>query len=219
VIITIDGAAGTGKSTVAKKVAEQLGFSYFDTGAMYRAFAFFVDSHEADIHHEEIISELVKSFKFDFQGEGTKKIYFVNGQDVTAAIRTPKISEVSSIISQYPLVRKALHQVQKDFAANRNAVFEGRDLGTVIFPNADFKFFLKASDEVRAQRRFDELNAKNIHTSYQEVLKAIQERDHRDEKRKVAPLKCAEDAFVVDTSFLSVEQVVEQIIKVVGNKK
>lgn len=218
-IITIDGAAGTGKSTVAKKVAELLGFAYFDTGAMYRAFAVFVVSKEADIYHEEMISSLVTGFKFDFQGEGAHKVYFVNGQDVTSQIRTPKISEVSSIISQYPLVRKALHQVQKDFALNRNAVFEGRDLGTVIFPNADFKFFLKASDEVRAQRRFDELCAKKIHTTYEEVLKAIQERDHRDQKRKVAPLKCADDAYVIDTSFSDVNEVCNKIIEVVGHKK
>jgi len=144
VIITIDGAAGTGKSTVAKKVAESLGFAYFDTGAMYRAFAFFVNALEADIHHEEQISALVKKFEFNFEGEGSLKNYFVNGQNVTSEIRTPKISEVSSIISQYPQVRSALHQVQKDFAKIRNAVFEGRDLGTVIFPKADFKFFFKS---------------------------------------------------------------------------
>lgn len=212
-IITIDGAAGTGKSTVAKKVADSLSIAYFDTGAMYRAFAFHVLNSKIDPQNIEQVESAISSFQFAFQGHGSHKTYFVNQQDVTHALRTPAVTEASSIISQYADVRNSLHKVQKDFATSHDAVFEGRDLGTVIFPHAEFKFFLKASDEVRAQRRFAEMNSKGIETNYEQVLDAIRLRDLRDENRKVAPLKCAEDAEVIDTSHLSIEQVVSLILE------
>jgi len=214
-IITIDGAAGTGKSTVAKRLSSKMNFEYFDTGAMYRAFAFYVLDFHINPSNEHLVSEHVKTFKFQFLGSGPNKTYFVNDIDVTSHLRTPEVTEISSIISQYPEVRNALHQVQKNFAQNHNAVFEGRDLGTVIFPNADFKFFLKASDEVRAHRRLEEMKAKGISASLEEVLGAMRMRDARDQGRKVAPLKCPDNAHVIDTSLLSIESVVDQIIKII----
>lgn len=211
-IITIDGAAGTGKSTVAKKVAEALNIAYFDTGAMYRAFACYVIAQHIDPNIKENVIRSISQFHFTFEGIGSKKTYYVNQQDVTNLLRTPQVTDISSIVSQYPEVREALHSVQKQFASSHDSVFEGRDLGTVIFPQAKFKFFLKASDEVRAQRRFDEMKNKGIETSYDEVLNAIRERDQRDQCRKVAPLKCAADAYIIDTSHISVEEVVLNIL-------
>jgi cytidylate kinase len=215
-IITIDGAAGTGKSTVAKKVAQKLDIAYFDTGAMYRAFAFYVINTETDPHDVPKVINLLKSFKFHFEGIGSNKTYYVNNVDVTSLLRTPEVTDASSVVSQYPEIRNALHQVQKNFAKSHDAVFEGRDLGTVIFPNADYKFFLKASDHVRAERRFAEMKHKGIEVRFDEVLQAIRQRDSRDEGRKVAPLKCAEDAHVIDTSELDIDDVVSKILQVVG---
>lgn len=216
-IITIDGAAGTGKSTVAKQVAYRLHLAYFDTGAMYRAFAYFIIKASIDPHAQELIIPLVKEFNFCFEGVGIDKTYFVNGEDVTPFLRTPHVSEVSSVISQYPQVRAALHQIQKTFAQNHSAVFEGRDLGTVIFPDADYKFFLTASAEVRAQRRFIEMSHKGHQISFDEVLASICQRDLRDQTRPVAPLKCAQDAHVIDTSLLCIDEVVDQILEIVGS--
>jgi len=214
-IITIDGAAGTGKSTVAKKVAEKLSIAYFDTGAMYRAFAFHILSENINPLDSISVVKAIMNFNFVFEGAGINKVYYVNNEDITSTLRTPEVTEISSIVSQYPNVRDALHQVQKDFALNQDAVFEGRDLGTVIFPNAEFKFFLKASNEVRAQRRFEEMRNKGINTSLHEVLEAIKQRDERDEGRKVAPLRCAEDAHVIDTSHLNADDVVQKIITMI----
>lgn len=215
-IITIDGAAGTGKSTVAKKVAERLSFAYFDTGAMYRAFAYHVLSNKVDPHNKSLVQDLIGSFDFTFEGVGTHKTYFVNKKDVTTKLRLPDVTDASSVISQYPEVRTNLHEVQKDFAKNHNAVFEGRDLGTVIFPLAEFKFFLRASDQVRAERRHKEMLQKGIESNFEHVLEAIRQRDARDESRKVAPLKCADDAHVIDTSHMHIDEVVSKILEIVG---
>jgi cytidylate kinase len=217
-IITIDGAAGTGKSTVAKKVAEQLKIAYFDTGAMYRAFAYHAIHHSIDPHQMEQVIKLIPKFSFTFEGIGSHKIYYVNNEDVTAFLRTPVVTDVSSVISQYLEVRSALHAVQKEFAKKHDAVFEGRDLGTIIFPHADYKFFLVASDEVRAKRRFHEMTLKGIQTTYEQVLSAIRERDSRDEGRKVAPLKRADDALVLDTSYSDAEEVVAKILDKIGEQ-
>lgn len=218
-IITIDGAAGTGKSTVAKKVADRLAIAYFDTGAMYRAFAHHVLDLGIDPHDLNEVKKAISTFDFVFHGRGSCKSYFVKNQDVTAELRTPAVTEASSIISQYSEVRNALHKVQKDFASEHNAVFEGRDLGTVIFPYAEHKFFLKASDEVRASRRFEEMQQKGILISFQEVLESIRQRDQRDEGRKVAPLKCADDAVVIDTSSLCIDEVVDLILEKIKVKR
>jgi cytidylate kinase len=215
-IITIDGAAGTGKSTVAKKVASALNVAYFDTGAMYRAFAYHVLNERINPQDVAEVTKAIHTFKFRFEGIGTHKTYFVNEKEVTSHLRTPEVTEISSVISQYPFVRQALHEVQKNFARDHDAVFEGRDLGTVIFPQADHKFFLKASDEVRAERRYVEMRHKGVDITQQEVLEAIRIRDQRDEGRKVAPLKCAEDAHVIDTSHLNADAVVEKILQFMG---
>lgn len=212
-IITIDGAAGTGKSTVAKKVADSLAIAYFDTGAMYRAFAYHILQAKIDPSDVSSVITAINTFNFTFEGHGSHKIYYVNDQDVTHHLRTPSVTEVSSIISQYSEVRHAMHKIQKNFASLHDAVFEGRDLGTVIFPSAEYKFFLKASDEVRANRRCEEMKNKGVAITFDEVLESIRQRDQRDEGRKVAPLKCAHDAAVIDTSHLSIDEVVSLILQ------
>lgn len=218
-IITIDGAAGTGKSTVAKKVADSLDIAYFDTGAMYRAFAYHVLNSKIDPIDIPYVIAAINTFNFEFEGRGSHKTYFVNEHDITQNLRSPAVTDASSIISQYSEVRNALHKVQKDFAKEHDAVFEGRDLGTVIFPSAEYKFFLKASDEVRASRRFEEMKQKGINISFQEVLESIRQRDQRDEGRKVAPLRCADDAEVIDTSQLAIDDVVNLILQKIKVKK
>lgn len=218
-IITIDGAAGTGKSTVAKKVADSLDIAYFDTGSMYRAFAYHVLNSKIDPSDISYVIAAINTFNFAFDGRGSHKTYFVNEQDITQNLRSLSVTDASSIISQYSEVRNALHKVQKDFAKEHDAVFEGRDLGTVIFPSAEYKFFLKASDEVRASRRFEEMKQKGINISFQEVLESIRQRDQRDEGRKIAPLRRADDAEVIDTSQLSIDDVVNLILQKIKVKK
>ena len=220
-IITIDGPSGTGKTTVAKRVAERLRFSYFDTGAMYRAITWFALQKKIDLKDEKAIRELLQAFAFRIEEKNREKRYFVGSTDVTEAIRaqeiTARVSEVSALLP----IRQALWKIQRDFAAHTpNALFEGRDIGSVVFPNAEKKFFLTARPEVRAKRRRDELLAKNPNLSKaldpQKMLDEIMRRDTYDSTREHAPLTCPKDAVVVDTSDLSIDQVVEKILGLFG---
>lgn len=212
-IITIDGPSGTGKTTIAKKVAERLGFTYFDTGALYRCFAWFCQDKEVDAEDKQAVLTLLPRFDFQLLSENGSRKYFCCGIDITDEIRTESISWLSSKISKIPEVREKLKHIQVDFSKKRNAVFEGRDLGTVIFPNADLKIFLTATEEIRAERRFKELKSKNVEVSFDEVKEKLNQRDEQDQKREIAPLKKASDAVEVDTSHLSIDQVIEQILQ------
>jgi cytidylate kinase len=200
-IITIDGPAGTGKSTVSKAVAKKLGFTYFNTGALYRALAYEIDRTQGDPVF------VAHTLPFKIQGER----YFIGAEDVTEIIRTPKITRLSSEYSAIPEVREEVLHFQKTFALGGDTVFEGRDLGTVVFPNAELKIFLTASPEKRAERRFKELQG----VSFEEVLKELKERDLADTTRKVAPLRKADDAHLIDTSDLTIEQAVDRIIQLI----
>ena len=200
-IITIDGPAGTGKSTVSKAVAKRLGFTYFNTGALYRAVAYEVDRTQGDP------VAIAHGLRFRIEGER----YFVGDEDVTEVIRTPKVTRLSSEYSSIPEVREAVLHFQKTFALLGNTVFEGRDLGTVVFPEADLKIFLTATPEKRAERRFKELQG----VTFEEVLKELKERDLSDTTRKVAPLRQAVDAHLIDTSHLTIEQAVDRIIQLI----
>lgn len=223
-IVAIDGPAGTGKSTVAKGVAKQLGFTYFDTGAMYRAVGFWLNKQEVNLEDPDAIAREIPNFSYDIKtGSCGTKRYFANGEEVTEVIRTPEAATLASKVATYPEVRKALVQIQRTYAESVNAVCEGRDMGTVVFPNADVKIYLMASPETRAERRYRELLMKFPNASdtfsYEQVLKDVQHRDNQDMNRAISPLKKAADAILIDTSELTAEQVIEKVVAIARSKQ
>jgi cytidylate kinase len=203
-IITLDGPAGAGKSTVARKLAERLGFTYLDTGAMYRAVALAVRQRGIAPDNEQALAELLPQLRLEWK-QG--RIYLA-GEDVSEQIRQPEITELSRHIADSPTVRRFLSDWQRRIAHNTNLVTEGRDQGTVVFPHAECKFFLTASPEVRARRRWEELRKRGIALTLEEVLEQQQQRDLQDATRTLAPMVPAPDAVVVDTTNLSVDEVV-----------
>lgn len=209
-IITIDGPAGTGKSTVAKKVAALLGFSLLDTGALYRAVAAAVIATGIDLHDEEKIETFLQKTQVQITEESR---YLVNSFDTTPFLRTPQTSTAASLISQYRAVRALLLPLQRTVALRQNTVCEGRDMGTVVFPNADLKIFLTARPDVRAARRYLELKAESPSVSHAEVHADLEERDRRDSTRSLSPLKTAPDAIVIDTSEMTIDMVVDAVVE------
>lgn len=223
-IITIDGPSGTGKSTIAKRVAALLGFSFFDTGAMYRAVAWALVQKKIPVDDAEAIKHLLQDFRFEIHDLAGQMRYSVNEVDITEAIRTPEISAKASLVAVLPVVRKALWNIQRVFARTTNAVFEGRDMGSEVFPEAEMKFFLTARPEIRAERRYKELMSKPgvvaDALTQEQVLRDLLERDERDSSRVFAPLKKAQDAKEIDTSDLNIDQIVNIILDYVkGIKK
>lgn len=213
-IITIDGPAGTGKSTIAKSVAEALQITYFDTGALYRSIAWYIDQHEVSIDDQAAIEKLIENFEFNIKKENNHSTYFVGDTDVTAVIRTPQMSVLASQVGAKGYIRETLKPIQKAYAKTHDCVFEGRDLGTVVFPEADLKIFLSATPEIRAERRLNQLEEKHPEqvTDFDEILRQIKKRDQDDTTRSVAPLKQAKDAFYIDTSHLSASQVTQKVL-------
>lgn len=216
-IIAIDGPSGTGKSTVAKGVAEKLSFTFFDTGAMYRSVALWLVNHGINLDDVEAIAARLPEFSYQIEGTGSSRKYLVDGIDVSEAIRSHEISAFASKIAVYAPVRNMLVEIQRNFGAKTNAVFEGRDMGSVVFPKAELKIFLTADPEVRAKRRFKELSSKNP-ISEKQILHDIQERDLQDSTRTLSPLKQANDAILIDTSKLSADQVIEKVIELARHK-
>lgn len=214
-IVTIDGPSGTGKTTIAKLVAKKLDFSHFDTGAMYRSFSFHVQSNDIDPNNEQLINKLTDSFEFRIQEKETEKQYFVGETDVTKAIRSPEITTLVSHVATFEKVRKTLVKIQREYGQSHNAVFEGRDIGSVVFPNATLKIFLTATPEVRAKRRYEELRQKRspITLSYEEILIDQKTRDERDSTRTHSPLIVPDGAIVIDTSDYTIDQVVSKILE------
>lgn len=210
--IAIDGPAGAGKSTIARKAAAELGFIYVDTGAIYRSVAYYCLSKGADLsvpeNAEKLLPEITPELRFI---DGVQHV-FVNGEDVSDRIRTPEVSMAASKVSAIPAVRAFLFDLQQKIARENNVIMDGRDIGTVVLPNADLKIFLTASPEARADRRFKELKDKPDAPTYDEVLADIIKRDHDDSTRAIAPLKQAEDAVLCDTTSLSLEESVDKII-------
>ncbi|MBR4972060.1 MAG: (d)CMP kinase [Oscillospiraceae bacterium] len=217
--IAIDGPAGAGKSTIAKRLAKELGYYYVDTGAIYRTVAYFMDLlgiAPKDIDGvSRYIDELNVEIEYDEDG---LQHMIMNGMDVTGDIRTQDISQKASLISAHAVVREMLLDMQRDVAKKHNVIMDGRDIGTVVLPRANVKIFLTASVEVRAQRRYLELQAKGAKDSYEKVLADIKQRDHQDTTREIAPLKQAKDAVLVDSTDLDVEAVVEKIRGIVAEK-
>ncbi len=209
-IITIDGPSGTGKTSVAKRVAEALHFAYFDTGAMYRALTWLMLESHIELHEESEVQACIDHFDFHVEEEGGGKRYFVGHQEVSSQIRSPAVTQAVSAVAALPLVRASLLVFQHRFAKTQDAVFEGRDLGTVVFPQAEIKIFLTADPSVRASRRLQELPEK---VSHETVLSDLNRRDTLDSTREVAPLACPLGAFVIDTTPLSIDEVVARIIQ------
>lgn len=218
-VITIDGPSGSGKSTVSKALALKLNYSYLDTGAMYRAFALEVLNKGFENDKERYI-QLLKDFhiKFSYNNDGSQRI-FCNDKDVTELIRTPEVSMWASTISKEKEVRERMGYLQRKMGEAGKLVAEGRDMGTVVFKDAFAKFFLFATPEIRALRRYKELLEKNISVIYQEVLEDIKRRDDQDSNRELAPLRPAEDAVLIDSSNLTVEEVVNKIYIIVLEKR
>lgn len=195
-IVAIDGPAGSGKGTLAKMVADKLNFQYVDTGAMYRCVALKMLEQNIKMEDTDKIKEILKNIKIDL--EGTK--VFLNGQDVSKEIRTVEVANFVSPVSTIDFIREKMVDWQRELAKDKDIVMEGRDIGTVVFPNADVKIYLDASPEVRANRRVRQNKENGIESSYEQILKDIMERDTRDMSRAISPLKKADDAIVVDTS-------------------
>jgi len=213
-VIAIDGPVGAGKSTVAKLVAQKLGYLYVDTGAMYRAVALKALRLGMDINDPIVMTMLAEAtdIQLQQQDDGNVRV-FLDGEDVTEAIRMPEVSEASSIVSAHEGVRKVLAERQKAMAELGGVVMEGRDIQTVIAPDAEVKIFLTASLEERAKRRWLELQQKGISVSYEEVLQEVKERDERDKSRAIAPLRKAPDAVEIDTTKMTPEEVADKIIE------
>ena len=211
-IITIDGPAGSGKTTVSKLLADRLGYRYIDTGALYRAVAFEAQSAGLAPDDDNGLKELCGRMRLRFvQSSGGPRL-LSNGSDLTDRIRTPEISMLASAVSARSVVRQYLLEIQRHMGCPGGAVFEGRDMGTVVFPDADVKFFLDASAEVRALRRYDEM-ASNSCQSPTEVERDMKRRDKNDSTRKIAPLMPAHDAIRIDSSHLTIEQVVQAMLR------
>lgn len=210
--IAIDGPAGAGKSTIAKRAAKQLGFIYVDTGAMYRAMALYLLRKGIDRTDEKAIEASCFDMDISLQYENGEQKVLLNGEDVSGLIRTEEVSSMTSAISVYAPVRQKLLELQRELAQTKNVIMDGRDIGTCVLPNAQTKIYLTASSHVRAVRRFKELQEKGQMCNLEEIEQDIIERDYRDMHREIAPLKQAEDAFFIDSSQMDIGQVVEAII-------
>ena len=210
--VAIDGPAGAGKSTIAKAVAKKLNLIYVDTGAMYRAMALYMLRHGVNLQDTEKIIENCKETDITIRYEDGVQVVFLNGENVNAFLRTEEVGKAASAVSAIPQVRKKLVELQHKLAAESDCIMDGRDIGTCVLPNAQTKIYLTASSEVRAKRRYDELAAKGEECDLEQIRADIEERDYRDMHREVSPLKQAEDAILVDTSEMTVDEVIEKII-------
>lgn len=213
--IAIDGPSGAGKSTVAKALAKKLGIVYVDTGALYRTVGYYVRSKETDPKDAAAVEALLPGVQIDLRYEnGVQKVY-LNGEDLGDRIRTPEMSMYASAVSAIPAVRAFLLETQRSIARKNSVIMDGRDIGTVILPNADVKIFLTASDECRAQRRCEELLAKGIATTYEEVLADMKQRDDNDRNREVAPAVAAPDAILFDNSYMTPDECTDKLQELV----
>lgn len=219
-VITIDGASGTGKGTISQILATRMGWKFLDSGALYRVLALAAQKHSVAVDNEKALEVLAEHLDVQFIAqENAFPRIILEGEDVTETIRTEKIGNAASIIAALPAVRAALLSRQRAFRELPGLVADGRDMGTVVFPDAELKIFLTASSEERARRRFNQLKDQGINVNLSDLIKELRERDRRDQERTVAPLKPAQDAVRIDTDFLSIEQVVERIVSEIKGKK
>ncbi|MGL4788060.1 MAG: (d)CMP kinase [Cetobacterium sp.] len=213
-IIALDGPAGSGKSTIAKVIAKNFGLTYLDTGAMYRMVALYILENNIDFNNVADVENILNNIKVDIIDDK----FILNGKDVSLEIRTPEVTKIVSPVSAIKAVRVKLVDLQREISKGKKVILDGRDIGTVVFPNADLKVFLVASPEERAKRRVKDYASKGITEDFETVLKDILERDHTDSTRKESPLKKAEDAIEVDTSFLNIEESVQTISNLIKEK-
>ncbi len=216
-LIPVDGPAGAGKTTVSRALADRLGYRYIDTGALYRGVAYEVKRRGIDPENEAELQDLCNRIQLGFESEGKELHLYSGGVNISDHIRTPEISMLASAVSAKSVVRAYLLEVQRDIGQKKAAVFEGRDMGTIVFPEADVKFFLDASSKTRALRRYQELESKSSQ-SFEEVAQDMQRRDKNDSTRNLAPLKPANDAIRIDSSELSVQKVVDLMLSHIREK-
>lgn len=216
--IAIDGPAGAGKSTIAKKVAKELDFIYVDTGAMYRSMALYFIRKQVKAAEVDKIITLLPEIHVTIAYENGEQHVYLNGEDVSTLIRNEEVSQMTSSISTIPEVREKLLSLQRNLAKENNVLMDGRDIGTCVLPDAELKIYLTASVGVRAKRRYNEMIEKGMECDLEELVASIKERDYRDMNREIAPLKQAEDAVLLDTSDMNIEEVVNAIIRMVKER-
>ena len=212
--IAIDGPAGAGKSTIAKRLAKKLGFIYVDTGAMYRAMAYYFLQHNIDAKDENAIAAACPDVDVTITYENGEQQVLLNGENVNGVIRNEEVGNMASSTSVYPVVRKKLVELQRQLAKSADVIMDGRDIGTCVLPDAQVKIYLTASSATRAKRRYDELTEKGVSCDLAEIEKDIIDRDYRDMHRETSPLRQAEDAVLVDSSELNIDEVVDAIYQV-----
>lgn len=217
--IAIDGPAGAGKSTIAKRLAKKLGFIYVDTGAMYRAMAYYFLQKKTDPSDETAIATMCPDVDVTIAYEGNEQQVLLNGENVNGFIRTEEVGNMASSVSVYPVVRTKLVELQRQLAAKSDVIMDGRDIGTCVLPDAQVKIYLTASSATRAKRRFDELAAKGETCDLEQIEKDIIDRDYRDMHRETSPLKQAEDAVLVDSSEMNIDEVVDAIYQIYEKTK
>lgn len=217
--IAVDGPAGAGKSTIAKLVAKKMNLIYVDTGAMYRAIALYLLRMGVDINDDEAVIKECVNADITIKYEDGAQVVYLNGENVNAFLRTEEVGNAASKTSVLAPLRAHLLSLQQNMAKTNDCIMDGRDIGTCVLPNADVKIYLTASSAVRAKRRYDELTAKGEACDLDKIKADIEERDYRDMNRETAPLKRAEDAVLVDSSYMTIEEVVEEIIKISERKR
>lgn len=218
IVITVDGPSGAGKGTLCYALAEKLGFALLDSGAIYRVTALAALKSAVDLEDEFALEALAKGLDIAFLPQNGEVEILLNGENVSSQIRTQEVADAASKVAVFPKVRSALLQLQRDFAQHCGLIADGRDMGTVVFPQAQVKLFLDASAEERAKRRYKQLQNKGINGNFDQILTEIKERDFRDRNREVAPLKPAEDALLLDSTELSIEQVIDQALNYIAQK-
>ena len=218
-IVGIDGPAGSGKGTVTKRIANELGLINIDTGSTYRCVALEVLNQNISLDDTEKIIEVAKNIKIDIDNTPDGDIVYLNGKNVTKDIRSKEVTKIVSPVSSIKEVRFLMVELQRKLAEGKNVIMEGRDICTYVFPNADVKIYLDASIEERAKRRFNEQQEKGIDMTYEEVLESIRKRDENDKAKEVGALKTAKDSIIVDTTSLTIDEVVDEIIKIIREKK
>lgn len=217
-IIAIDGPAGTGKGTVAKLISERLNFTYIDTGAMYRCITLKMIRENIKLDEEEKIKDLLERTKISFKNIGDKQHVYLDGEDVSDLIRKPNVNELVSPVSAIKIIRIKMVELQRKLGEEGNVIMEGRDITTVVFPNAEIKIYLDAKLEIRAERRYKELIAKGNAVTYEETLESISKRDKNDMQKEMGALKVADNAIVIDTSYMEIEEVYEKIKDIIDSK-